>query len=313
MPGSTSSWQRHRAAPAGELDQVHDPAVGDGDPGPDAAGDVFFKANASALAPRGGARRRSSAQRRPDCVPPLLAVDLERGWMLMADGGTTAARAHRGGARADALARRPAALRERAGRPDGGRRRAARARGPRSPARRRCPAMRRGDARRARGAARPTSGAGSRDAVPGVRGDVRRARRATASRRRSSTTTSTTARSTSRTAATCCSTGAMPASRTRSSRMAVTLDGVIAWGRRRRRGLRSTRRRTATPTSSRSRARPGEDDARRRLRHRAAARLGLPRGQRAPRRIRAAEHTARAAAHVPRRPSVAIAEPGASG
>jgi hypothetical protein len=54
-------------------------------PTPD--GDVWFKANAPELAFE--ARLVDLlAERRPDCVPPLLARDLESGWMLMADAGT---------------------------------------------------------------------------------------------------------------------------------------------------------------------------------------------------------------------------------
>ena len=53
---------------------------------PTERGDVWFKANADAL--RHEARLVTLlASRRPDCVPPLLGADLERGWMLMADAG----------------------------------------------------------------------------------------------------------------------------------------------------------------------------------------------------------------------------------
>jgi hypothetical protein len=54
---------------------------------PTEKGDVYFKANADALRFE-AALVTSLAARRPDCVPPLLAVDLERGWMLMTDAGT---------------------------------------------------------------------------------------------------------------------------------------------------------------------------------------------------------------------------------
>ena len=54
---------------------------------PTADGPVWFKANIDEL--RHEARLTTLlAARRPDCVPPLLAADLERGWMLMADAGT---------------------------------------------------------------------------------------------------------------------------------------------------------------------------------------------------------------------------------
>jgi hypothetical protein len=53
---------------------------------PTADGSVWFKANHPELAHE--ARVVSLiAKRRPDLVPQLLAADLERGWMLMADGG----------------------------------------------------------------------------------------------------------------------------------------------------------------------------------------------------------------------------------
>ncbi|HMJ00511.1 MAG TPA: phosphotransferase [Gaiellaceae bacterium] len=54
---------------------------------PTEQGDVYFKANTPALRHE-AALVEILAARRPDCVPPLLAVDVERGWMLMADAGT---------------------------------------------------------------------------------------------------------------------------------------------------------------------------------------------------------------------------------
>jgi len=50
-------------------------------------GDVWFKANMDSLDHEAALVTLLSA-RRPDCVPPLLGADLERGWMLMADAGT---------------------------------------------------------------------------------------------------------------------------------------------------------------------------------------------------------------------------------
>ena len=50
-------------------------------------GDVYFKANTASLRHE-AALVTVLAARRPDLVPPLLAVDVERGWMLMTDGGT---------------------------------------------------------------------------------------------------------------------------------------------------------------------------------------------------------------------------------
>ena len=54
---------------------------------PTGGGDVYFKANAPEL--RHEAAVTTVVSRlRPDCVPQPLAVELERGWMLMADAGT---------------------------------------------------------------------------------------------------------------------------------------------------------------------------------------------------------------------------------
>jgi hypothetical protein len=53
---------------------------------PTDGGDVWFKANMPELAHEAVAVQLLAA-RRPDCVPPLLAVDDERGWMLMGDAG----------------------------------------------------------------------------------------------------------------------------------------------------------------------------------------------------------------------------------
>src|SRR5439155_16178741 len=53
---------------------------------PTSAGAVWFKANHPSLAHEAGVVALI-ARRRPDLVPELLAADLERGWMLMSDGG----------------------------------------------------------------------------------------------------------------------------------------------------------------------------------------------------------------------------------
>jgi hypothetical protein len=53
---------------------------------PTSVGDVWFKANAPELQFEAALVSRL-AERVPERVPPLLAVDLERGWMLMADAG----------------------------------------------------------------------------------------------------------------------------------------------------------------------------------------------------------------------------------
>jgi hypothetical protein len=54
---------------------------------PTEKGDLYFKANAPEFRHE-AVLVTFLAARRPDCVPPLLAVDVERGWMLMADAGT---------------------------------------------------------------------------------------------------------------------------------------------------------------------------------------------------------------------------------
>jgi Phosphotransferase enzyme family len=53
---------------------------------PSSLGDLWFKANHPSLAHEAGVVALI-ARRRPDLVPELLAADLERGWMLMGDGG----------------------------------------------------------------------------------------------------------------------------------------------------------------------------------------------------------------------------------
>jgi hypothetical protein len=53
---------------------------------PTNTGDVWFKANTAELQHE-AALVSLVAERAPERVPPLLAVDLERGWMLMADAG----------------------------------------------------------------------------------------------------------------------------------------------------------------------------------------------------------------------------------
>jgi Phosphotransferase enzyme family len=71
----------------GEFDQMHVRPWSTVMRVPTTAGDVFFKANAATLKFEAELVTLLAA-RRPDCVPPLLAADLERGWMLMADAGT---------------------------------------------------------------------------------------------------------------------------------------------------------------------------------------------------------------------------------
>lgn len=79
--------ERLGTGPIGAIDQLHVRPWSTVMRVPTENGDVYFKANTSALRHE-AALVTLLAQRRPDCVPPLLAVDPERGWMLMADAGT---------------------------------------------------------------------------------------------------------------------------------------------------------------------------------------------------------------------------------
>ncbi len=54
---------------------------------PTSGGDVYFKAVPPTLGHE-MAITQQLARWRPDCMPQILATDLSRGWMLMADGGT---------------------------------------------------------------------------------------------------------------------------------------------------------------------------------------------------------------------------------
>ncbi len=78
---------RLRLVRAGEIDQSHMRPWSTVMRIPTDAGDIFFKANA--------APERYEApliaqlvRRRPDCAPELLATHPDRGWMLLADAGT---------------------------------------------------------------------------------------------------------------------------------------------------------------------------------------------------------------------------------
>jgi hypothetical protein len=73
--------------PTGEIEQPHVYPWSTVLRIPTADGDVWFKANADALRHEAALVTLLSS-RRPDCVPPLLAADLRRGWMLMSDAGT---------------------------------------------------------------------------------------------------------------------------------------------------------------------------------------------------------------------------------
>ena len=71
----------------GEIEQPHDRPWATVLRVPTERGDLYFKANAPPLRFE-AALVEVLAERRPDAVPPLVAVDLERGWMLMEDAGT---------------------------------------------------------------------------------------------------------------------------------------------------------------------------------------------------------------------------------
>ena len=54
---------------------------------PTRADAIYFKASAAVLAHE-PALTQALSRWRPDCLPKVLATDLQRGWMLMSDGGT---------------------------------------------------------------------------------------------------------------------------------------------------------------------------------------------------------------------------------
>jgi hypothetical protein len=89
---SAHSWilgelERLGLAPTGPIEQPHVRPWSTVLRVPTGDGDLWFKANMPVLA-REAAVVSVLVRRRPDCVPGLLAADLERGWMLLADGGT---------------------------------------------------------------------------------------------------------------------------------------------------------------------------------------------------------------------------------
>jgi hypothetical protein len=79
-------WIRAYVEPTGAIETVHERPWSRVLLVPTAAGDLFFKVNA----PRFAHEARvidALARLRPELVPELVAVDLERGWMLLADAG----------------------------------------------------------------------------------------------------------------------------------------------------------------------------------------------------------------------------------
>lgn len=88
---SANAWirealQRMNATVTGAIEQPHIVPWSTVMRVPTDRGDIYFKANAPGLRHE-AAVHALLAERRPDCVPPLLAVEPEHGWMLMTDGG----------------------------------------------------------------------------------------------------------------------------------------------------------------------------------------------------------------------------------
>lgn len=80
------AWIRAHAEVTGPIEQPHVVPWSTVLRAPTLNGPVWFKANG----PTQAHEARVSAllaEKRPDAVPPLLATDLDRGWMLMGDGG----------------------------------------------------------------------------------------------------------------------------------------------------------------------------------------------------------------------------------
>jgi hypothetical protein len=73
-------------ARAGEIEQPHVYPWSTVLKIPTSSGAVWFKANSDSLRHEAGLVNLL-ASRRPDCIPPLLASDVETGWMLMSDAG----------------------------------------------------------------------------------------------------------------------------------------------------------------------------------------------------------------------------------
>src|SRR5215211_4861896 len=80
--------ERHGILIVGEIEQPHLRPWSTVLRVPTSAGDHYFKATSPLLAHE-PALTQWLAQQRPDCIASVLAVDRDRGWMLMPDGGTT--------------------------------------------------------------------------------------------------------------------------------------------------------------------------------------------------------------------------------
>src|SRR5689334_3997288 len=83
---SATEWIDERVTRTGPITQPHVRDWATVLCAPTADGAVFFKANTAALQHE-AAVVALLAERRPALVPPLLAVDPDSGWMLMADAG----------------------------------------------------------------------------------------------------------------------------------------------------------------------------------------------------------------------------------
>ena len=80
------AWIRAHVEPTGEIEQPHVRSWSTVMRVPTADGPVWFKANGPEQQFE-AALVGVLAEERPDAVPPLVAVDVARGWMLMADAG----------------------------------------------------------------------------------------------------------------------------------------------------------------------------------------------------------------------------------
>jgi hypothetical protein len=80
------AWIRSHVDRVGEIEQPHVRPWSTVMRVPTADGPVWFKANGPAERHEAALVQVLAAER-PDAVPPLLAVDVDRGWMLMADAG----------------------------------------------------------------------------------------------------------------------------------------------------------------------------------------------------------------------------------
>jgi hypothetical protein len=81
------AWIRGHVAPIGEIEQTHVQRWATALRVPTRDGIVWFKASAPETAYEGAVVGLLSA-RRPELVPPPIAADEERGWLLSHDGGT---------------------------------------------------------------------------------------------------------------------------------------------------------------------------------------------------------------------------------